>query len=173
MFDVVRDRSCRLDQPVGNPRFSFLRYRSVRQKEDGQAVVEFALVLPVLMLIVVGIFKFGIVFNNYLQLTDAVRAGARQLAIERGQGAPCLDAQGEVYAAAGSLDTTKLGVTMVDPPQAAYSVSGSNGVSATPCPTLASGDAATVSASYSCDLSFLQIVLPNCTISASSTERVE
>ena len=67
--------------------------------ERGQAVVEFALVLPVLLLLIVGIIKGGILYNNYLQLTDSVRSGARELAIERGQTSPCGDAASTVITA--------------------------------------------------------------------------
>ena len=46
-------------------------------------MVEFAIVLPILLVLVFGIIQFGIVFNHYLTLTDAVRAGARQAAVSR------------------------------------------------------------------------------------------
>ncbi len=46
-------------------------------------MVEFAMVLPILLVLVFGIIQFGIVFNHYLTLTDAVRAGARQAAVSR------------------------------------------------------------------------------------------
>ncbi len=62
---------------------------------DGRAargLVEFALVLPVLMLVIVGIIKVGIVYNNYLTLNDAVRAGARQFAMGRGTANACTPA---------------------------------------------------------------------------------
>ena len=51
--------------------------------ERGQTMTEFALVLPVLALILFGIIQFGIVFNNYVTLTDAARAGARKAATGR------------------------------------------------------------------------------------------
>ncbi len=51
--------------------------------ERGQAMVEFALVAPILLALVFGIIQFGIAFNNYLTLTDAVRAGSRQGAVSR------------------------------------------------------------------------------------------
>ena len=59
-----------------------IRRRS--RREEGQAMVEFALVLPVLLLVLLAIMKFGLLFENYLTLTDAVRSGARTLAIGRG-----------------------------------------------------------------------------------------
>ena len=38
--------------------------------------MEFALVLPVLLVLVTAILQFGLLFNNYITLTDAVRSGA-------------------------------------------------------------------------------------------------
>jgi TadE-like protein len=55
------------------------------RKEDGQSLVEFALVLPVLLLIVTGILYFGLMFNQKMSTTDAARIGARALALDRGQ----------------------------------------------------------------------------------------
>jgi Flp pilus assembly protein TadG len=46
-------------------------------------MVEFALVLPLLAVLLFGVIQFGIVFNHYLDLTDAVRAGARMAAVSR------------------------------------------------------------------------------------------
>jgi len=40
-------------------------------------VVEFALVVPVLMLLVVGVFEFGRAWNAHQAVTDAAREGAR------------------------------------------------------------------------------------------------
>ena len=46
-------------------------------------MTEFALVLPILVLLLFGVIQFGIVFNNYITVTDAVRAGARKGAVGR------------------------------------------------------------------------------------------
>ena len=46
-------------------------------------MVEFVLVAPLLVLLVFGIIQFGILLNNYVTLTDAVRAGARQASVSR------------------------------------------------------------------------------------------
>jgi Flp pilus assembly protein TadG len=53
------------------------------RKESGQTVAEFALVLPLLMIILLAIIQFGILFKNYLDLTDAVRAGSRRAVVMR------------------------------------------------------------------------------------------
>ncbi|MCD4713999.1 MAG: pilus assembly protein [Clostridiales bacterium] len=47
------------------------------KKDDGQAMVELALILPVLLLIIMGIFEFGFMFNNYLTLNNVSREAAR------------------------------------------------------------------------------------------------
>ena len=52
-------------------------------------MVEFALVAPVLLMLVIGMMQFGLLFNKYITLTDAVRGGARSLAIGRGLSDPC------------------------------------------------------------------------------------
>ena len=49
--------------------------------DRGAAVVEFALVLPVLVLFVFGIIEFGRAYNARIELTSAVREGARALAL--------------------------------------------------------------------------------------------
>ncbi len=46
-------------------------------------MTEFALVLPILVILLFGVIQFGIVFNNYITVTDAVRAGARKGAVGR------------------------------------------------------------------------------------------
>jgi Flp pilus assembly protein TadG len=51
--------------------------------EKGQSATEFALVLPALALVLFAIIQFGIVFHDYITLTDAVRAGSRKAAVSR------------------------------------------------------------------------------------------
>ncbi|MGD9798357.1 MAG: TadE/TadG family type IV pilus assembly protein, partial [Acidimicrobiia bacterium] len=54
--------------------------RSIRNRtrdEDGAAAVEFALILPVLVLLVFGIIEFGMAFKSSLTVTSATRSGAR------------------------------------------------------------------------------------------------
>jgi Flp pilus assembly protein TadG len=56
--------------------------------DGGQTFVEFALVLPILVLLVFGITQFGLAFRNYLAITDAARVGARAAAVKR-TNSPC------------------------------------------------------------------------------------
>lgn len=49
----------------------------MKKREKGQSEVEFALVLPILLLIVCGILDFGWLFYNQLSVENACREGAR------------------------------------------------------------------------------------------------
>jgi Flp pilus assembly protein TadG len=69
-----------------------LRVRSFRRNERGQALVEMALVLPLLLLILMAILQFGEMYNVYNNLTDAARVGARTLSIQRNVADPCTPA---------------------------------------------------------------------------------
>src|SRR5919204_6696583 len=53
------------------------------RKEQGQTMVEFAVVLPVLAFILFAIIQFGLTLNNYVTLTSAVRDGARKGSVSR------------------------------------------------------------------------------------------
>lgn len=86
-----------------------------RNEESGQAFVELALVLPVLLLLLLGVIQFGNVFRDYIALTDATRVGARQAAVSRSiqpasNRIPLVVSK--VQRAAVNLDTTKMSVTV-------------------------------------------------------------
>jgi Flp pilus assembly protein TadG len=48
---------------------------------DGQALVELALILPVILLMVVGMLEFARAWNLHQALTDATREGTRRAAV--------------------------------------------------------------------------------------------
>jgi Flp pilus assembly protein TadG len=48
--------------------------------DDGAVLVEFALALPLLLMIIVGMFSGGLLYNQKQQLTHATREGARYAA---------------------------------------------------------------------------------------------
>ena len=45
--------------------------------QSGSAALEFAIVLPILLLLVLGIFEFGVLLYNKAVMTNACREGAR------------------------------------------------------------------------------------------------
>lgn len=49
----------------------------LQRREDGQAMLEFALILPIFLLILCGIIDFGWLFYNQLALNNICREGAR------------------------------------------------------------------------------------------------
>lgn len=63
----------------GETRFEEVRRtrKRRRQGERGAALVEMALVLPLLMMVVFGVIEFGTTYNNYISLRDGVRQSAR------------------------------------------------------------------------------------------------
>jgi Flp pilus assembly protein TadG len=80
--------------------------------ESGQAITEFALILPILMALLLGIIQFGIVFNNYVTITDAARAGARKAAVSRFLSDNGAAAKTVTRNSAQGLDQAKLGVSV-------------------------------------------------------------
>lgn len=56
-----------------------------RRGDRGAAAVEFALVLPVLILLLLGLVEFSRVYNIQISLSNAAREGARTMAIHNSQ----------------------------------------------------------------------------------------
>jgi len=135
--------------------------------ETGQAMVEFALVLLPLLILVFGIIKFGILFGQYVTLTNATGYGARTLAVSRGDGTgpptACSAAQTALDSAATTLNSSQIN----------FSVSFPSPDTST-CSALQSGDAAVVQATYPCNLQILFLnVWPSCQLVAQTTVRIE
>jgi Flp pilus assembly protein TadG len=85
------------------------------RSERGQSAVEFALVIPVMLLFLFGIFQVGIVYFDNESLQTSARDGARAGAIHTGSTATQIKAyvDAAIRANAVGLDksTTKLVVT--------------------------------------------------------------
>ncbi len=71
-------------------------------RDRGAAAVEFALVVPILLLLVFGIAEFGRAYNIQTTLSGAAREGARTMALENDPGA----ASAAAVAAAQPLDVS-------------------------------------------------------------------
>jgi Flp pilus assembly protein TadG len=125
------------------------------REERGQSMTELALVLPVLMLILFGIIQLGIVFNNYVALTDAVRAGARVAAVSRFSPDVTGDVTAKVKAASGDLNAANVNVTV------------------TPGAGLVHGADVTVKATYPYSINLLGLIVASGSLASTTTERVE
>jgi Flp pilus assembly protein TadG len=65
-----------------------LGWRHFRQRTDGMSAVEFALILPVMLLIVCGILDFGNLFYQMTVVNEAAREAARYAATYKSGGNP-------------------------------------------------------------------------------------
>lgn len=79
----------------------------------GQSIVETALILPIIVLILTGIIDFGLMFNNYLVITNTSREAARNAAV----GATDSQIASLVANMTTSLDSSKIS-TSIYPSQA-------------------------------------------------------
>ena len=128
-----------------------MRLRSQR----GQTMVELALCLPLICMLLFGVIQFGIVFNNYITLTDAVRAGARKATVSRDLGAVAATAavKQAVRDSAAGLDQTQLQPTVNS--------------------SWVRGNDVTVTATYPYAVNLLGVIVKSGTLTSSTTERVE
>jgi Flp pilus assembly protein TadG len=125
------------------------------RSEDGQAATELALVFPILLVILIAIAQFGILFNNYITLTDATRTGARKAAVSRFTGDQGTAAALAVRAAASNLTASKLNVSVTS---SDWTVPGSD---------------VTVTATYPYDLNILGWVIQSGNLTSTTKERLE
>ena len=125
------------------------------RNEEGQGIVEFAFVLPMLLALILGIVQFGIVFNNYLTLNDGTRVGARKAAVSRLLGDNGAAARAAVIAAAANLS---LSPSQVDVQATSWTTPGSD---------------VSVSASYPYSINILGWVVKSGNLTSSTHERLE
>jgi Flp pilus assembly protein TadG len=131
-----------------------IRFRS----QNGQAMTEFAIVAPILLLVLMGIMQLGVVYNNWVTLTDAARAGARKAAVCRSGCSP---------------DGTTAAQTAVT--NSAANLKWPNSCQSTPSvsSTWAQGADATVDAQYPWSINVMGVVVASGCMDAKTTERVE
>lgn len=125
------------------------------RKEDGQSIVEFAFVLPILLGLLLGIVQFGIAFNNYITLTDATRVGARKAAVSRFLGDGGTSARDATIAAASNLNLTPAQVSVT---AASWTTPGAD---------------VTVTATYPYSLNILGWVVKSGNLTSTTHERLE
>ena len=75
------------------------------RSERGAQLIEFALVLPLLLLIILGIMDFGLLFQRYEAVTNAAREGAR-IAVLSGYTTPDVQARVTQYLGDAGLSVT-------------------------------------------------------------------
>ena len=125
------------------------------ENERGQTMTEFAFVLPILLVLLFGIIQFGIIFNNYVALTDAARAASRKGAVSRNSSDPQGDCQSTGYAAGSNLKNPGTDFVL------------------TCSSSWAPGSDVTVTATYPYDINLLGWVVASGQLNTTMKERVE
>jgi len=123
------------------------------KSERGQTMTEFTMVLPILVVLLLGIVQFGIIFNHYVTLTDAVRAGARKAVVSRLSADPVGACVTQVRNASPNLKQADLAVSCTSSWQPGQDV--------------------TVTATYPYQVSLLGWVVASGSLSSTMRERVE
>jgi Flp pilus assembly protein TadG len=137
--------------------------------DEGGALIEIALTVPVLLGLVTGICAFGIAFSNQLTLTQAVGSAGQYLAqIRTTSTNPCADTFRALKNAGPNLNPAKISMTVImngtTPTQTGNSCSGAQ-------TNLVQGSSVTVQATYPCTLAIYGVSLASgCQLSAKVTE---
>ncbi len=84
--------------------------RRTGKKEGGQSLVEFALVLPIFLLVLFAIVDFGMAFHAWITVTNSAREGARLGAVRASED----DIRLRVLDTTGMLDQTELTVSVTN-----------------------------------------------------------
>ena len=80
------------------------------KREDGQSLVEFALVVPIFLLVLFSIVDFGMAFHAWITVTNSAREGARVGAVR----ATSPQIEQRVRDTAESLDQANLTVSVTN-----------------------------------------------------------
>jgi Flp pilus assembly protein TadG len=147
---------------------------------EGGAILEFALMLPILALIMMGILTFGVALNNYLQICDGVNLAAKQLAIARGTDTDnCATAATTVAGATTGLNTAYLSSPSLTMAIKIGGTSYGSSCTGAMASTSLKGETATLTVTYPCHVvlgitsSVGTTFLSGCTLSAYTEELIQ
>ena len=112
-----------------------------RRSETGASAVEFALVAPILIILVFGVISFGVIFGQQLALGNAAREASRFGVVE---GRTCAQVISSARDAANTIGMSGTNVTVTVTRGASAAAAASNNVctvtTANPCKSSAVGD---------------------------------
>jgi Flp pilus assembly protein TadG len=136
--------------------------------ESGSALVEMALVTPIILLLMTGMFSLSMVTFQKLQLAEAVNTGARYLAVARGDADPCATTANVLYSAAPTLSKSKLTLSFV-----LNGTSYSGATCTAGAANMLAGKTAKLTATYPCILKWYKMGPASCTLSVSTSEVIQ
>lgn len=125
------------------------------RRSRGQAMVEFTLILPLLLLLILGIYQFGQTYADYIQVTNAARDGGRKALVSRSDTSGVSDV----------ITTAKNATWWLDKNQMAVSV--------TPGQPWTTGQTVTVTVTYPYSINLLGFVVASGTLKSTTTVRME
>ncbi len=80
----------------------------MKPNKKGQSLVEFALVMPILLSLILGMLEFGWIFNGKITLTSAAREGARTAIVYETAAAASTPVQSAVEKSSGVSSLTSI-----------------------------------------------------------------
>lgn len=144
---------------------------------EGQTLVEMALLLPLLMLLVTGILSIGFAYSNQQALTQATGIAAQNLSASRSSSTdPCAEVLTAIKGAAPQLDLSKISINLTMNGTTVSSISSVNSSSCTSAEsdmqtTNGAGGSITVYAAYPCNIGVVGVNFSSgCKLQAQVTE---
>jgi Flp pilus assembly protein TadG len=138
------------------------------RRHAGQALVEFALVFPIVVLLILALFDAGRAVAGFTTLTNAARHGVRVAIVNQSDSTDCLTAETSgyrLYKCAAAANTTGLGIRAPDVQDAL--------VTGTGCPDVGCDVTVTVSWQYRAITPIIGALIGPRTIQASATMPIE
>ena len=139
------------------------------KNDRGVSAIEFAIISPVMIMLMIGIFQFGVAMNHYLNLTNAVAQGALTLALSRGTTTPYTSTTSAITSAAPNLAPGQTTITV--------RINGTACTNDATCAAaLVAGQAALVRATYPCNLTVMGVNYApggTCSLSAQTSQMIQ
>lgn len=124
-------------------------------RSRGQAMVEFTLILPLLLVLILGIYQFGQTYADYIQVTNAARDGGRKALVSRTDASGVADVVSTAKNATWWLDKNQMNVTV------------------SPGQPWTTGQNVTVTVTYPYSINLLGFVVGSGTLKSTTTVRME
>ena len=137
--------------PPAHPRCSLACLRD----DAGQALTEFVLALPILAMLLFAVVQFGAVLNEWVEVSQAARVGARTASVSRKSDDADTKAVAAVRASVSKVDEDDLDVEV------------------TPDGPWSKGSPVTVRVSYPYEVNLLGLGLKSGTMSSEATARMQ
>jgi Flp pilus assembly protein TadG len=148
--------------------------RRRRAGQRGIELVEFSLIAPVLLLLVMGLIEFGVIFNSHIELRSAAREGGRLAVVDNGCAngqCPSVDGETQLSNLITATRAKAKGVANVNNVKITVSCSNASGCTSSTVGT----DTVTVCLNYQVQsvTMLLAPVVNNVELRASATKRLE